>query len=105
MKKTAFIALVFMCVNSMIFAQETPDKILENENFNEIKINAAFLIAGALEVGYERTINEESAFGISALVSFDEDLKDEIRYYISPYYRFISEKNMLPVFLWRASGC
>ena len=61
---------------------------------NEIKVNAVFLLAGALEVFYERNINESSSAGISVLVPFvQEDIDWNLNYYISPYYRvFFGEK-------------
>ena len=37
---------------------------------------------------YERTINEESAFGLNVVIPFDDDINDGLNYYISPYYRF-----------------
>ena len=37
---------------------------------------------------YERTINQESAFGLNIFLPFDDDITDDINYYISPYYRF-----------------
>ncbi len=37
---------------------------------------------------FERTINEESGFGISVLIPIDNNISDDLNYYISPYYRF-----------------
>ncbi|OOV28801.1 hypothetical protein BXU11_02330 [Flavobacterium sp. LM5] len=62
----------------------------ENESIsskkNEMKINAAFLVAGALEVSYERIINEESAFGASLLLAIDDDIDTKVIF--TPYYRY-----------------
>ncbi|NAS31209.1 DUF3575 domain-containing protein [Flavobacteriaceae bacterium R38] len=73
---------IFLIVSVLGFAQES------NQDFkkNELKINGLLLIGGSLEVTYERILNEESAIGISGLVSFDDDV--DINYYIAPYYRF-----------------
>ena len=43
------------------------------------------LIAGGINVSYEKLLNEESGIGISAAVFFDEDISEN--WYISPYYR------------------
>jgi hypothetical protein len=62
---------------------------------DEVKLNGLFLILGAFEATYERILNEESAIGISALLSFDDDISDDIKYYISPYYRmYFGHKNI-----------
>lgn len=53
---------------------------------NELKINAVFLIAGAVEITYERILNDESSIGITGFVAFDNDI--DINYAISPFYRF-----------------
>lgn len=71
-----------------MFSQEDYATKLENENFNELKLNALFLILGALEVTYERTLNEESGIGVTLFLPFDNDVSDDVKYYISPYYRF-----------------
>jgi len=89
MKKIFLTFLLLILVSNILFSQEnnnTPDN--SSENFNELKLNGLFLVLGALEVTYERTINEESALGVNVFVPIDDDVSDEINYYISPYYRF-----------------
>ena len=54
---------------------------------SEVKLNALFLVVGAFEVSYEHLLNEESGLGIDVFIPFDEDITDELNYYISPYYR------------------
>lgn len=71
-----------------MFSQEDKTSPIENENFNELKLNALFLILGALEVTYERTLNEESGIGVTVFLPIDDEVSDDIKYYISPYYRF-----------------
>ena len=81
------IALLVACFNS--FSQEKLKEVRESsENFNEFKLNGFFLILGAFEVSYERTLSDESAIGVSLFLPFDNDVSDEIKYTISPYYRF-----------------
>ena len=53
---------------------------------NEIKGNALFLVAGALEVTYERILNEESGAGVSLFVPYDNTM--ETKFSLTPYYRF-----------------
>ena len=88
MKKTFIILIVTLLISSNMFSQEDKGSNLENNNFNELKLNALFLILGALEVTYERTLNEESGIGVSVFLPIDNDVSDDIKYYISPYYRF-----------------
>lgn len=57
----------------------------DSSSKNEIKINAAYLIGGIPEFGYEHLINEESSFGVDLLFSIDSDT--EIQFALTPYYR------------------
>ena len=59
----------------------------EKTNFNEIKLNGLYLVLGALDITYEYTLNEESAFGVNVFLPIDKNVNDDINYYISPYYR------------------
>jgi len=55
---------------------------------NELKLNGIILLAGAaIEVYYERNLNEFSSSGVSFLVSLSEEELPNLNYYISPYYR------------------
>ena len=54
---------------------------------NEIKINGLYTVIGAFDITYERLLNEEGGLGLNIFIPFDEDIKDDINYYISPYYR------------------
>lgn len=84
MKKTL---LLLMCCCSLftIKAQESDET---EQNFNEIKLNGLYLVLGAFDITYERTINEESAFGVSLFLPFDDDINENFNFYASPYYRF-----------------
>lgn len=90
MKKT--LLLVVFCISFLtINAQEQNTLSKENQKKYELKINAAYLLAGAFDVYYEKIINEESAYGISLLVSFSDsggNIGDIYKYMITPYYRF-----------------
>lgn len=63
------------------------------ERRNEVKINGFFMVLGAFEGTYERLLNEESGVGVSLFLPFDEEAKDVVNYYVSPYYRmYFGEK-------------
>jgi hypothetical protein len=81
-----FLLLVFLAFSLFTFSQENKGINNPLEDKNELKINGLFIILGAIEVDYEYLINEESGFGIDALIAFDDENLD-INYYISPYYR------------------
>lgn len=57
------------------------------KNYNEIKLNGLYLVLGALDLTYERTLNEESAFGATVFVPLDSTIDTDISFYFSPYYR------------------
>ncbi|WOD44831.1 DUF3575 domain-containing protein [Hwangdonia lutea] len=92
MKKLLLFPLVALFFYSTSFSQNETQNETDNsastQNFNEIKLNGLFLIIGALDVTYERTLNEESGVGISILLPIDNNVSDDIKYMISPYYRF-----------------
>lgn len=91
MKNLYFAALLATLSFSTSFSQENNQNNNLNDtqtNFNEIKLNGLFLVLGAFEVTYERTLNEKSGLGISVFLPIDDDVSDDINYFISPYYRF-----------------
>ncbi len=97
--KNLFIAL-FLFTSIISYSQENTENKSTSENFNELKINMTNLIAFKwLDLGYERTINEESSFGVGLLTRIGSDRDDnngidEYRTFsITPYYRhFFSKK-------------
>ncbi len=91
MKKLCLVVLLALFTFNVSFSQENNSSNSKSDtstNFNEIKLNGLFLVLGAFEVTYERTINEESGAGITVFLPIDDDVSDDINYYISPYYRF-----------------
>ena len=66
------------------FSQEKNE--IQSFKRNELKINAAFLVAGIAELTYERLINEESGAGISIFAALDEEIST--KFSLAPYYRF-----------------
>ena len=99
------LCLVFLtlCTVLSVNAQEQNETVSQ-QNYNEFKLNALSLVLGAFDVTYERTLNEESAFGISVFIPFDEDISDDINYYISPYYRFYFGKKYAAGFFIEGFG-
>ena len=85
--KNRLLLLLLVLLTTQTFAQEEQKNTDSSQNFNEVKLNGLYLVVGAFEVTYERTLNEESAIGITAFLPISEDVKDDIQYYISPYYR------------------
>lgn len=77
------LVILFLTVFTFGYSQEK-----ETTDFkkNEIKGNALFLVAGALEVTYERILNEESGVGVSLFVPYDNNIGT--KFSLSPYYRF-----------------
>ncbi|MEJ6792571.1 MAG: DUF3575 domain-containing protein [Lacinutrix sp.] len=70
-----------------VIAQETTKEENTPVNFNELKVNGLYLVFGALEVTFELTLTEESGVGVSLFVPIDEEINEDINFYISPYYR------------------
>jgi len=81
MKKVLLLLILGFSISGI--AQETEVVSFKK---NEMKINAAFLVAGALEVSYERILNEESAFGASLFLAIDDDIDTKLMF--TPYYRY-----------------
>lgn len=81
MKNFLLIAVFF--VSTFGFGQDKSNPIISKD---ELKINAIFLLAGSLEVGYERVLNEESAIGASLLFPFSND--SNVNFMLTPYYRY-----------------
>jgi hypothetical protein len=81
----------------MSFSQETTNDF-DTSKRDEIKLNMTNLIGFKwFDVGYERIINEESSFGVGALISLGDNSDtglDEYRTFsMTPFYRhFFSKK-------------
>ena len=99
MKKQLIILFTACLFSVNLFSQATTENNTQT-NFNELKLNMTNLIGFKwFDIGYERTLNEESSFGIGLLTKIGSDLDDgdgldEYRTFsITPYYRqFFSKK-------------
>ena len=76
---------VLLCLSIFSFGYSQDEEKIDFPK-NEIKGNALLLVAGALEVTYERLLNEESGVGVSLFVPYDNDI--DTNFSLSPYYRF-----------------
>ena len=79
--------LLLMCLCCLTFGYSQE---IKQENAllrkNELKLNAAALVAGVFEVSYERIIDDESTFGISLFATADDDIEN--KFMLTPYYRY-----------------
>lgn len=94
MKNYKYVLFVLILLVSFTsFAQNDIKGKDEQPRNNELKINGLYFVMGAFELSYERILNQESSVGVSVFLPYDDDLKNNIDYYISPYYRhFFSKK-------------
>jgi len=71
---------------------------------NEFKVNAISLILGAVDLTYERLLNDESAIGINAFIRYDDEVFNNVEYYVSPYYRLYFGKKYAAGFFVEGFG-
>lgn len=81
-------ALVLLLVCGVVNAQDKEKTYPQDINKkHELKINALTLLSAKwIDVSYERLIDEESSFGLSATLNTDTSETD-LNYAITPYYR------------------
>jgi hypothetical protein len=77
--------LVLLCLSTFTFGYSQEKSTVDFPK-NEIKGNALFLVAGAVEVTYERLLNEESGIGVSLFVPYVNDVSQNFN--LTTYYRF-----------------
>ncbi|RKE98553.1 DUF3575 domain-containing protein [Ichthyenterobacterium magnum] len=103
MKKNILVFLM-LCSIVTINAQE----LEENDNLyfgkHEVKLNAIMLVVGAFEANYEYLLNDESGLGVSIFLPYDKNIKDDIQYYVSPYYRYYFGKKYAGGFFLEGFG-
>lgn len=81
--KYSILLFVLLCFPGICLqAQEDVPDYIGN---NELKLNAAYLLAGFAEITYERLLGDDSAIGISAGFALDNDI--DYRFAVLPYYR------------------
>ena len=85
--KRLLLAVLVLAMGFISYGQESEDTNPYEAN-NEIKGNGLFLVIGAFDVTYEYLLNEESGLGLNVFIPYDSEIRDDIQYYVSPYYRF-----------------
>jgi hypothetical protein len=78
-------SLLLLCLSLLTlgYSQENESAIFPK---NELKLNVAFLIAGAFDVSYERIINDETAIGTSLFIAIESEIEN--KFMLTPYYRY-----------------
>ena len=76
---------VVLCLSSFLFSFGQEKDVTDFKR-NEFKGNALMLVAGAVEITYERILSEESAVGVSLFFPYDDNIN--INFSLTPYYRF-----------------
>ena len=105
MKKLLILSALLLC-GLAVNAQDdkTQNEVTPSQNFNEVKLNGLYLVLGAIEVTYERTLTENSGVGVSVFLPIDEEINADINYYISPYYRMYFGKKYAAGFFVEGFG-
>lgn len=98
------IFLILLCASYITTQAQEKTESYSNQKSHELKINALFLVIGAFDVTYEHLLSEESGLGINVFLPYDSDIKDDINYYISPYYRFYFGKKYAAGFFLEGFG-
>ncbi|MBO6605593.1 DUF3575 domain-containing protein [Psychroserpens sp.] len=102
--KKFILSICFLAITIQAMAQSDTNSDSSPERSNELKINALFMVIGAFDITYERILNDESAVGLEVFLPFDDDLRDDIKYYISPYYRMYFGKKRAAGFFLEGFG-
>lgn len=76
--------LIAFCLTILTFGY-SQEKAKPETLKNEIKINALFLVLGAVEVTYENLLNKDTGLGVSLFVVNEEDF--DTSFSLTPYYR------------------
>ena len=80
MKKLIIVIFFFSYLTTYSQEKTAPDF-----KKNELKGNALFLVLGAVEVSYERILNEDTGLGVSVFFVAEDDF--ETSFSFTPYYR------------------
>lgn len=76
--------IVLLCFSTYLSGYSQQNEV-PNFKRNELKGNALFLVLGAIEVTYERILNEDTGLGVS--VFFVNQDEFESNFMLTPYYR------------------
>lgn len=98
MRILIYLIVALTCVNAM--AQDDQEK--SDLLFNEIRLNAGYLLAGIPEISYERILSDETAVGVSIVVVVDTSIN--YNFGITPYGRFYFGKKRAAGFFLEANS-
>jgi hypothetical protein len=76
--------IVLLCFSSFLSGYSQQKEVPDFKR-NELKGNALFLVLGAVEVTYERILNEDTGLGVSVFFVAEDDF--ETSFSLTPYYR------------------
>lgn len=104
MKKSILLLVAVFAMFSINAQDNSANDV--TQNFNEVKLNALYLVIGALDLTYEHTLNEESGVGASIFIPYEngDDIDFDINYYFSPYYRLYFGKKYAAGFFVEGFG-
>ena len=99
MKKITF--LLILTLISIQFTAQEKEENTESQDIGknyELKINAFNLIMfAALDISYEKLINDDSSYGVAIFYNFSDDTDTDIafpkKFSITPYYRWFFSEN------------
>jgi hypothetical protein len=100
MKKILITCFFLSCFT--IYSQEEQEPVEFNKN--EIKLNMLYFLLGAVEVSYERNLNEYSSIGTSVLINTNDSEFWDLNYAITPYYRLFFGKKPAQGFFFEGFG-
>jgi hypothetical protein len=76
--------LLLLCLTSSLLGFSQEKETIDFKK-NELKGNALFLVLGAVELTYERIINEDAGLGISLFFVAEDEF--DTNFSLAPYYR------------------
>jgi hypothetical protein len=99
MKKITF--LLILTLISIQFTAQEKEENTESQDIGknyELKINAFNLITfAALDISYEKLINDDSSYGVAIFYNFSDDTDTDIafpkKFSVTPYYRWFFSEN------------
>ncbi|MFT5254496.1 MAG: hypothetical protein ACI87N_003568 [Flavobacteriales bacterium] len=76
--------ILLLCFSSFLSGYSQQKEVPDFKK-NELKGNALFLVLGAVELTYERILNEDTGLGVSIFFVNQDDF--ESNFMLTPYYR------------------
>lgn len=91
MKKIILLFLTFTFLSFTGIGQTNDSIAIVPNKVNELKLNAPLLLAGYLEISYERNLKNESSYGIAIGKNLNSSFP--MNFAITPYYRAFFDIN------------